>query len=488
MGGFSWTGWACALHFPSGRGLLRRVDSFNLFRRLIRLHPLLWLALGFFASGCAHRRLNQPLASGKLSTRYYFHPTGRANQSDEILMALAFSGGGTRAAAFAYGVLEELRDAKLPGTNSHTLLNEVDVISSVSGGSMTAAAYALHGERVFELLEPAFLKSNVQGLLALKTINPFNWPALWSTTYGRSELAADFYDSRIFHGATFETIRTNGSPFLVINGTDITTGTRFDFTQHSFDLIGSDVTQYPLASAVAASSAVPGVLTPVTLKNFAGGCDGGLPEWVAPALQQDTGRMNRRATVLKSYLNSTNRPYIHLVDGGVSDNIGLQPVIDYLQSIPLSPGRRAELASSKAKKIILIIVNAYATPDRDWDKSEGSPGSFNTVAAAANHTLDQRTLDTVDYLREALADLQARMQLPPDVKVYPVFLSFTNYRDQKQRHFFLNLPTSFFLPATDVDKLREAGHELLRRDETYQELLRDLGATTSADAAPVLKP
>lgn len=450
----------------------------NVFKSAESLSPMLLAGLLLFGCGCAHRRANVPLTHGHNgSPGYFFHPTGRTNQSDEILMALTFSGGGTRAAAFAYGVLEELREAKLPGDGSRTLLSEVDVISSVSGGSVTAAAYGLYGERVFEVLEPAFLKQNVQGMLALRLLNPFRWPALWSSTYGRSELAADFYDHHLFHGATFEAIRTNGSPFLVINGTDITTGTRFDFTQHSFDLICSDVTQYPLASAVAASSAVPGAFTPITLKNFAGNCDCALPDWIEPALTQDHGLLSRRAAVLASYQDVTNKAFVHLVDGGVSDNIGLRPVIDYLQSVPLSPERQGELARSKAKRIVLIIVNAYATPDRKWDEQESAPGSLSTAVAAASHTLDQRTLETVDYLKDSLADLKARLQLPADVKVYPVFLTFTNYRDQKQRRFFLNLPTSFFLPATDVDRLREAGHDLLRRDATYQELLRDLGAT-----------
>ena len=248
--------------------------------------------------GCAHRRANVPLAKVDHSTGYYFHPGGRTNQSDDVLFALAFSGGGTRAAAFAYGVLEELRDTKLPGDGAHSLLNEVDVISSVSGGSVTAAAYGLYGDRVFDMLEPAFLKRNVQSSLVLQTLNPLHWPALWSSTYGRSELMADFYDRTLFHGATFDALRTNGGPFLVINGTDITTGTRFDFTQHSFDLICSDVSKYPLASAVAASSAVPGALTPITLKNFAGGCGCTAPDWIGAALQRDVGRISRRARVL----------------------------------------------------------------------------------------------------------------------------------------------------------------------------------------------
>lgn len=433
------------------------------------------LLLAGLACGCAHRRFNQPLTTFDRSAGYYFHPAGRTNQSDEMLVALAFSGGGTRAAAFAYGVLEELHDTRLPGPQPHSLLDEVDVISSVSGGSVTAAAYGLYGDRVFSVLEPAFLKHNVQRSLVLQTLNPLHWPALWSPTYGRSELAADYYDRLLFHGATFATLQTNGSPFLVINGTDITTGTRFDFTQHCFDLICSDVAQYPLASAVAASSAVPGALTPVTLKNFAGACDCALPDWITAAQKQEAGRMTRRAQVLASYLDATNRPFVHLVDGGVSDNLGLQPFLDYVQSIPLSPGRRRELAQLRARKIVLIIVNAYASPDRDWDQHETPPGSLATAAAAASHTLDERSLDTLDYLRDSLRDLKERLELPPDVKIYPVFLSFTNFHDQKQQRFFLNLPTSFFLPGTDVDKLREAGHLLLRQDPTYQELLRDLG-------------
>jgi len=452
--------------------------------RWIPVKPLiLGVALLTLACGCAHRRPNAPLAKVDPSTGYYFHPDGRTNQSDDILFALAFSGGGTRAAAFAYGVLEELRDTKLPGDGSRSLLKEVDVISSVSGGSVTAAAYGLYGERVFDVLEPAFLKRNVQGSLVMQTLNPLHWPALWSSTYGRSELMADFYDRALFHGATFDALRTNGGPFLVINGTDITTGTRFDFTQHSFDLICSDVSKYPLASAVAASSAVPGALTPITLKNFAGGCGCPAPDWIGAAMGRDVGRSSRRARVLSSYLNAASRPYIHLVDGGVSDNIGLQPMVDYVESIPLSPERRKELTRLRARKIVLIIVNAYASPDRDWDQRERPPGSISLAAAAASHTLDQRSLDSIDNLKEGLAVLRSRLDLPQEVKLYPVFLSFTNFRDLKQQRFFLNLPTSFFLPATDVDKLREAGRELLRDDANFQELLRDLGATNTVKSS-----
>ncbi|HSH94944.1 MAG TPA: patatin-like phospholipase family protein [Roseimicrobium sp.] len=421
---------------------------------------------------------NKPLARTDAGTGYYFHASGRTNQSEDMIVALAFSGGGTRAAAFAYGVLEELRDTKMPGMTNRSMLSEVDVISAVSGGSVTAAAYGLYGERVFDILEPAFLTRNVQRRLVLQSLNPLRWPWLWAPTYGRSELAADNLDRTLFHGATFETLRTNGSPFIVINGTDITTGARFDFTQHSFDLIESDVTKYPLASAVAASSAVPGALTPVTLENFAIHGSGELPDWIIGALDGDNGRLRRRAVQLSTFADAGTIPYVHVVDGGVCDNIGVQPYIDYVQSIPFSKARREDVAGLRARKAVLIVVNAFASPEKDWQAHEKPPGSITTAVAAASHTLDQRSQDTVDHLKEGLFELRKKLTLPSDVKLYVIHLSFTNYRDLKQRRFFLNLPTSFFLPGTDVTRLREAGKELLRDDPTFQELLKDLGTGT----------
>ncbi len=86
-----------------------------------------------------------------------------ANNTADTLVLLAFSGGGTRAAAFSYGVLEELRRTNIVRNNrTYPLIDEVDVISGVSGGSFTALSYALMGDRLFTEFEPNFLKRNVQ--------------------------------------------------------------------------------------------------------------------------------------------------------------------------------------------------------------------------------------------------------------------------------------------------------------------------------------
>ena len=58
------------------------------------------------------------------------------------------------------------------------VIDTVDVITGVSGGSFTALAFGLYGEKLFDNYEPRFLKRNVQGTLIARALNPFNWPAL----------------------------------------------------------------------------------------------------------------------------------------------------------------------------------------------------------------------------------------------------------------------------------------------------------------------
>ena len=173
--------------------------------------------------GCAHYPANAPKAAERVGG-YYYQDHKRQNNSEDILLLLAFSGGGTRAASFSYGLLEALRNVTFDvDGKQRRLLDEVDVISSVSGGSITAAAYGLYGDRTFEILEPAFLKRDVERALTGHVLNPLHWPALWSSNYSRSDLAAEYYDEILFKNARFQDLASNNSPYLVINATDIAT-------------------------------------------------------------------------------------------------------------------------------------------------------------------------------------------------------------------------------------------------------------------------
>lgn len=407
---------------------------------------------------------------------YYFHTQQRPNNSDDILFIVAFSGGGTRAASLAYGVLEELNQTTFDTpTGPRRLVDEVDGISSVSGGSVTAAAYGLYGDGMFSRLEDAFLKRNVQDSLLWRTVNPRRWPALMTGDYGRSEVAEEYYDEVLFHGATFADIHRRPGPFVVINATDISTGARFEFTQYQFNLLCSDVNTFPLARAVAASSAVPAVLTPVTVNNYGGQCGYQPPAWILPTTNSYPSRVRLRAREMRSYLDSTNRPFIHLVDGGVSDNLGLRAVLDAMLALQANPGYAEQHNLSKVKRLVVISAYAYSSPEKDWDRRATPPNSLVTGTAAASHTLDRFSFETLELIKTEFERLQRMEGERSGVKLYPIFVNFTNFTDPEERKFFLNLPTSFFLPNQDVDRIRKAGHQLLRSNRVYRQLLGDLG-------------
>src|SRR6266480_254006 len=205
--------------------------------------PLLALLL----AGCAHYPVNAPLTHATPETGYRFTNLSHTNNSDSLFVVLAFSGGGTRAAALSYGVLEELARTEIVWEGKRRrLLDEVDLISSVSGGSFTAAYYALNGDRTFLDFESSFLKRNIQGRLLALYSSPVNWVRLASSKFSRIDMAAEYYDQHLFGRHTFHDLLAQGRrPFLMINATDMSLGSRFEFTQDQFDLLCSDLSHVP---------------------------------------------------------------------------------------------------------------------------------------------------------------------------------------------------------------------------------------------------
>ena len=454
-------------------------------------------------SGCAHYPVNARLDHYDPTRGYYFHTQPRPDNSDEMLFILAFSGGGTRAAAVSYGVLEELRSTTFQSEGSpRRLLDEVDAISSVSGGSFTAAAYALYGDQMFSTFESSFLKRNVQGTLVRRTLNPFHWLKLWSGTYGRSDLAAEYYDEILFHGATFADLHQHPGPYIVLNATDVSTGARFDFTQYQFDLICSDVGSYPVSRAVAASSAVPALLTPITVNNYSGSCGYEPPAWIFAGTNLPS-RVQFRARELQGFLDGKERPYVHLVDGGVSDNLGIRAVLDGIMNIERNPELSSYYNFGKLKRVVLISVNALSSPEKDWDRKESPPGMIQLALAGATITMDRYSYETIEHFRDQVEHWRDRVNAhtsgtdpdanasPPArqrIEFYPILINFSDVPDPVERQYFLGLPTTFVLPDRDVDNLRKVGGRLLRGSPTYQQLLRDLDVPNGRASSTSVQP
>ena len=123
-------------------------------------------ALVAVCAGCASRPINERITAVDPARGYRLEARlpDRPGNDPRTILVLAFSGGGTRAAAFSYGVLETLRDSAITVDGQRRrLLDEVDVITGVSGGSFTALSYALYGERLFGEYETRFLKRDVAG-------------------------------------------------------------------------------------------------------------------------------------------------------------------------------------------------------------------------------------------------------------------------------------------------------------------------------------
>ena len=132
-------------------------------RFLVLLMPLLLLA-------CAYPQRTIPLTKLDFEAGYRFETHGGA-EDDDTLVVVSLSGGGTRAAALALGTLKALAASRIPERSS-TLLEEVDILSSVSGGSVTAAQFALYNTAGFDALERDFLKQDVMTSLVAGILNP----------------------------------------------------------------------------------------------------------------------------------------------------------------------------------------------------------------------------------------------------------------------------------------------------------------------------
>lgn len=458
----------------------------------------IWFLAALSILGCAGRPINERIAQVDPSGGYRPHLliNKRPNNDPHTLFVLSFSGGGTRAAALSFGVLEELRRTEIiVEGHRRRLIDEVDILIGVSGGSFTALAYALYGDRLFSEYEKRFLKRDVQGALTMRALNPFNWWKFIGGSAGRSELAAGYYDEILFEGATFGDLLDRPGPVAIATGTDISTGSRLAFYQNDFDLLCSDLNPVRLSRAAATSSAVPVVLSAVTFNNYGGTCGYEYPAWVRDVADPENrvrpaGRALQRYREMQDYMNSKERPYIHLVDGGVADNLGIRGVLVALEEMGASSAFRDEVGFGVLQRIVLLVVNARSSPKTDWDRRESPPGIVSQLLKASAVPIARYSFETIELMRDRVEIMSWRRELMiararlagateaearasvPKLDLHVLDVSFDRIRDATERAYFMNLPTSFTLQAEAVDRLREMAGRLLRESMEYETLLR----------------
>jgi NTE family protein len=370
--------------------------------------------------------------------------------------------------------MQELRDTLIEAKGEQVrVLDEVDTISSVSGGSFTSAYYGLFGDQIFDTYEDDFLRRNVQGTMIKQLFNPVNWYKGIANGFDRKELAIDYYERHIFKGATFADIREDG-PFIEINATDLATGLRFTFLQERFDLMCADLSSFSVARAVTASSSVPVAFPTVVIKNHADQCDiTGSRAWnILENANIEGSSQEHLVNGLKSYRDADRRKYIHLVDGGISDNLGLRGAIDRLEGV--REVKESVSRENPPKNIIFILVNADVDSQKQLEETPDNPSPGTTMGAFLDAQMELYSDETRDRMRENVKEFnQKAVNTGIPTRMYFSEVSFDNVKSPRLRSLLNSMPTSLELEDDQIEQLIIAGRVLLRHEPSYNRFLEE---------------
>lgn len=393
-------------------------------------------------------------------------------------VAMSFSGGGTRAAAFAFGALQGL-DA-MRGPERASLLDDVAFISSVSGGSITAAYYGLHGKASLATFRSVLLKDGEAGL-RFSLLNPVNLARLFAGGLNDREDLQAWLDEDVFKGATYADMFRRGKPVVWINATNIYYRVAFPFSQLAFDALCSDLASFPVSEAVAASMAVPVFFAPIVLQKHPEACSAPLPNLDHVQAPEQSLLVGALATAVRGHRDLSKGKYIKLVDGGVTDNYGLATILQSRLLLGTPYGPMSENDAINMRRLLFIVVDAGQGPRGDWNHRQDGPSGIevaNAAIDAAMATTVRMTYDAfIPMMQQWRDDLVAyRCGLPhsrqqeisarrPDwrcneVEFFVTRISF-DALDKELAASLNDLPTRLRLPERDVDRLIEAGRDAI---------------------------
>lgn len=349
------------------------------------------------------------LGAAGLASAQEPEPKAAAKAEDDVLFLLSFGGGGTRAAAFSFGVVQALRKA--------SLLGRVDRVAGVSGGSLLAAQLAVDAspKGLGTFKSQVLLRDIETELFKSAASNTLN---LVRGDFNRSHAAAAFYDT-LFADARFGAVEGAG-PELWIQATDMTSGDPLCFRPSAFAHLGLRAAELSLGTAVAASAAVPGALPPLTLQ---------VPGH-APSQCSGTCKPGGGSQVI-------------LADGGISDNLALEAL--FVGDVPPA-----------AEAVVVVVVNSRRAVSQPW-KLDGS----GLVSAGMTVALQQRRLDTLTLARarERLRSLALEAKLAG--RTLATELIVIDFEGSAARKKLDAIGTRFDLEASEVELLIREGQTLM---------------------------
>ncbi|MFO1243371.1 MAG: patatin-like phospholipase family protein [Rickettsiales bacterium] len=391
--------------------------------------------------------------------------------------------------------MKELEKTQSP-TTQKSLLEGVDFVSGVSGGSVTAAYFVLKGPNAYDDFRENFLEKNAEeNLITDFGISTIVRLLTFGGVNDRSHLPK-WLDKNLFHEATYADVLTLDRPVLWIGASDIFNRTPFVFSGITFRPLCSDISKVALADAVSASAAVPAAFTPVNVESFADQC-----EWTDPAANMPESKYNSiQATVdaFHRYRDTKSLKYVKLLDGGLTDNFGIQgiAVTRLAAHEPYAPVT-AERAI-RLKRLLFIAVDSGRGPVYSkWNKQLDNPDIVNLAGAVTDTSIDSSSHMGFDFLqlimhnwerdlikwrcslsrkevKAAIGD-EAKTWKCDNVKFYVTQVSFKGAGSERLAKLD-KIPTRFVLPKKDVDFLIESAEVALQNNKTYRAFLEDMNA------------
>ena len=459
--------------------------------RILRTLFLPSLLLLASLAACSYPIRNEAVPTGS-PAKYAWE---RLPPGDDTLVIVTASGGGTRASALAMSVLQAMAQVKL--ASGRSLADKVDIVSSVSGGSVTAAYFALHGTAGLETLEKDFIRRDGMTPLISNLLNPFSLIALSTPARERIDLLIDYLDRQLFKDVTFDRlVQQNHRPYLILNAADMVEGTPFPFTQYTMDLLCSDLTTMKMSIAVAASAAFPVALSPVTLKNYCTAAAPAKAPWLRDA--RDTKWYVNPARVAwartASAYASGDKQFIHLLDGGIADNLGITEPFRMLTAGDGAPRLAQAIASGRTKKIVFVMVNARSFKPSGLDKSAATPGMLDMALGSIDSAIDRTTFNTAERLRALLQGQFLQFANEVDNPVTKanyraaaqntklITVDFDAIDNSECRRKFHSIATSWSLSKEEIDALKAVGGALLVQDPNFAPTMAMIGGQVAANS------
>lgn len=455
-------------------------------------------------TGCATSFENVPLQEGEKNIELHSYDVADKNRP---IILLAFSGGGIRASALSWSILKELAQYSYTSAGeTRPLADDISVISSASGGSVTAAYFGLYGTEGLDRFEADFLTQENMSSLLSDAANPFTWFDLAAIGESRSSLVAKMFDEKLFKQKTFADMNVAGKPFVVLNATDMASGEIFPFTADRFDDICSDLNALPISTAVASSAAVPIVLSPMSFRNYSvTECQNRpVPQWITTKLEgKYAPYLNveefKRARYVNDLRRGSNRyrdiQYLYLVDGGLADNLGLGSLKQAIISAHNGESLLRHINDGDVRRLVVIVVNSRSDANSALYQSSDRPGVFSMIGSVTTIPIDSTTANVNGQMDNLLAEIRAASATAPKtakfkgLEVYGIQIDFDQLRANKTEQRLLRdqakaIPTSWTMSEHDLGIIKQVGPLLLHQHPCFQKLLMDLDIKADFINAP----